>query len=144
MIDLPEAYDLEVEAEVESGDATPLEDGYYTKSFLLVLDEVEARYADLLTSPERAFIDAFRGLGEAARRLYVRLAMRKGPVFRRDRLDYPEIDDLDGAAATLAEAGLLDHAEGEDTAVLLGALRRAELLELARDLGAAPPPALRR
>ncbi|MEO1088623.1 MAG: VRR-NUC domain-containing protein, partial [Acidobacteriota bacterium] len=62
---------------------------------------MESRYADLLTSPERAFIDDFRSLGEQAQRLYVRLAMRKGPVFRRDRLDYPEIEDLDAAAAAL-------------------------------------------
>ena len=64
----------------------PLPEGYYLKNFETVLATVAERYDDLLRSEEVAFLDAFADLSTAARRLYVRLIVRRGPIFRRDRL----------------------------------------------------------
>ena len=44
---------------------------------------------------------------DSPQQLFVRLACRKGPDFRADKLNYPEIPDLSSAAARLEEAGLL-------------------------------------
>ena len=117
-------------------ESTPVElaEGYYADNFAAVLDTVVERYEDLLEPAELGFVERYRGLGVSAQRLYVRLISRKGPCFRRDRLDYSEIPDLDRAIEALTGAGLLDDgADGEPTE-WLALLLRGELDELARRL----------
>ena len=115
-----------------------LAEGYYLDNFEAVLHTVAQRYDDLLDDDELRFYNAFRGMDEGARRLYVRLISRKGPCFRCDRLHYPEIDDLDDAQDALLRAGLADRGEGADTAEWLQLLLRPELDDLARDFGHSP------
>ncbi|MFZ2957732.1 MAG: hypothetical protein WA705_12665, partial [Candidatus Ozemobacteraceae bacterium] len=101
---------------------TELPTGYYLDHFRTLLDTVEDRYGDLLCPEERAFLEKFRDLSLPAQRLYVRLISRKGPVFRSDRLSYPEIPDLEGTWFVLADAGFLsinDPAFCEHTLELL-------------------------
>lgn len=75
----------------------------------------------------------------------MRLVLRKGPLFRRDRLEYAEIGDLDAAIAELAAAGLLDRRAQEDEAVdartVLDLLLRDELVELLGELDSELDPA---
>jgi hypothetical protein len=104
--------------------------GYYLDNFNYVLDFVTAQYEDLLTPEEVGWAHGFRRLSLDARRLYVRLCGRKGPLFRDDKLNYPEIGDIHAAIDELAAAGYLDFATDADTAALLALLTRREMIEL--------------
>lgn len=81
---------------------------YYLDNFQFVLNWVQARYDDILTSPERKFIAAFFMLDQPSRALFVRLVMRKGVLFRAGKLQYPEIGNIGRAAQALIALGWLD------------------------------------
>lgn len=117
-----------------------LEEGYYLDNFLAVLRTVEEHAGDLLRDDEQGFAADFRALSVSAQRLYVRLISRRGPCFRRDRLAYAEIDDLDRALDDLHTAGFLDGADDASLAGLLSLLLRSELVALAEELLSEPPP----
>ena len=108
--------------------------GYYVDNFEIVLKTATEHYDDLLSTAEWAFFHGFFALSPASKRLYVRLISRKGPLFRRDRLDYPEIPELDAAAAELVTTGFLDRGEDASVEALLALLLRPELANLLRDL----------
>ena len=116
------------------GSTRRLSEGYYLDNFELVLETVAERDGDLLRAAELEFLEAFRGLSLGARRLYVRLLSRKGPILRRDRLTYREVTSIEGAVSELVSAGFADRAEGADTGELLGLLLRAELGAVAAEL----------
>ena len=79
-----------------------LPDDYYLVNFRELLSFVSRAYADLLTKEEADFASDFKSLPEAAARLYVRLLCRSKTLFRRDKLNYTEIPDLDSAIQELA------------------------------------------
>lgn len=108
---------------------------YYVRNFLSLIHCVLERYADLLSVDEQRLIRRLDALDPNARRLYVRLICRKGPVFRCDRLDYPEID-VRGALDRLSLEGLLERRPELPLGDLLSMLTVAELKELLGDLGA--------
>lgn len=83
-----------------------LPEGYYLDNFETVCRWVRPRYAELLSADEHRWFEAFEGCSLSARRLFVRLVLRRGPVFRLDTLSYAEIDDPEQAANELAQAGL--------------------------------------
>jgi len=107
-----------------------LPDEYYLHNFRLLLEGVQQQYGDLLTAQEWGFIHGFSSRSKAAQQLFVRLLSRKGEVFRRDKLNYPEIPRLDRAAAELADAGLLDIDPALPPAALAALLTKPELLTL--------------
>jgi len=111
-----------------------LPEGYYEENFAVVLGTVRERYGDLLRDDEIAFAAGWTERTLPARRLYVRLISRKGPVLRRDRLRYDEIPRLGDALAELAEAGYADAAEDVPAAELLPLALKDELLEIAAEL----------
>lgn len=80
---------------------------YYLHNFLRALRWVRARYADMLTADEIGFIDAFECLPVAPQALFVRMTMRRGPLFRSDKLAYPEIGCPLQAASPLQQLGWL-------------------------------------
>ncbi len=123
----------------------PLPEGYYLDNFELVLETVAERDGDLLEANELEFLEGFRSLSEGARRLYVRLLSRKGPIFRRDRLAYAEVPSIDDAIDELGAAGFADAADDAATDELLGLLLRADLAEAAAELvpDGVPPTARR-
>lgn len=82
--------------------------GYYLRNFRVLIEEAADRYNDLLLDSELKFLDTFQDLPEIAARLYVRLIMRRGPLFRSDRIVYPDISDTRSAVTTLNDAGLLE------------------------------------
>ena len=123
----------------------PLPAGYYLDNFEIVLATVAERDGDLLEAQELEFLEAFGSLSQGARRLYVRLLSRKGPIFRRDRLAYREVPSIDAAVEELAAAGFADRAEAAAAGELLGLLLRAELAAAAAELlPERPPPQARR
>ena len=74
---------------------------YYLHNFRQVLRWVAQRHADLLDEPAQRFTECFPDLPQASQALLVRMVMRKGELFRSDRLVYPEVGALDAALAPL-------------------------------------------
>ncbi len=103
---------------------------YYLANFRFLLDWVWERYADLLTVDEQEFIQSFHQLEHDAQCLLVRLSGRKGPLFRRDKLAYREIESLDTAAQQLVDAKLLHTNTPIDLVTLANILTKPELLLL--------------
>ncbi|MCI0911629.1 VRR-NUC domain-containing protein [Pseudomonas putida] len=100
---------------------------YYLHNFRQVLLWVEHRYADLLDTQELAFIQAFARLEEPAQALLVRMVMRKGELFRSDRLDYAEIGDSSVALQPLQALGWVREPEQLSLEQLFALLRKEEL-----------------
>lgn len=119
--------------------AQSLATGYYLDNFHKLLDFVDDLYQEILTPEEHAFSRAFRDLPRAPRRLFVRLISRKGPLFRQDKLVYPEIGDIGSTARLLRDAGLLAIDEKVPVGLLLSLLTRPEIDQLTRELAGGPP-----
>lgn len=100
---------------------------YYLHNFRQVLLWVEQRYADLLDAQEQAFIRDFLALGAPAQALLVRMVMRKGELFRSDRLDYAEIGDPQAALQPLLALGWVGEPEQLSLEQLFSLLRKDEL-----------------
>ena len=81
---------------------------YYLLNFETALEWLAARYDDLCSDDERAFLLAFPQLPLASRALLVRMLMRTSPLFRASNLDYDEIGCPLEAAAPLAALGWVD------------------------------------
>jgi len=103
----------------EGGDDVRLPEDYYVQAFLTVLDVVRITSSPILSDAERDWAGAIGALSEGARRLYVRLMMRRGTVFRMARLAYPEIADLPAARTELVRRGLACGAPPGDLSMLL-------------------------
>ncbi|WP_150302040.1 VRR-NUC domain-containing protein [Pseudomonas profundi] len=99
---------------------------YYLANFHTAIDWVSSRYDDLLDEQERQFIADFRALALPAQALLVRLVMRKGPHFRRSKLDYAEIGDINVAAEPLLELGWVKQDTALTIEETLRLLRRDE------------------
>lgn len=100
---------------------------YYLHNFRQVLLWVEQRYADLLDEHELAFIHTFNQLQAPAQALLVRMVMRKGELFRSDRLDYAEIGDTALALQPLRALGWVREPEQLALEQLFALLRKDEL-----------------
>lgn len=117
----------------EAPEALPAD--YYLDNFKFLLNHVQQQYDDILSEEERDFAQGFRALSADAQRLYVRLAGRKRPLFRTDKLKYPEISDIDAAGNALVHARYADHGEDAGVEEWLALLTKDELLQL--DVGIA-------
>ncbi len=110
--------------------ATELAPDYYLHNFRFMVDWVWNRYADLLTAQEQEFIQAFHQINHDAQCLLVRLSSRKGPLFRFDKLDYPEIASIALSAQTLITHDLLSNDALISLQELTNVLTKPELLQL--------------
>lgn len=106
--------------------------GYYLENFKHILKNGLERYDDLLLPEERTFALTFLEMSQSAQMIYVRLVSRKGPWFRADKLNYPEISPLDGALAEAHLHGLLDSCAMASPDELLALLTVEELKVLGR------------
>nr|WP_238935059.1 VRR-NUC domain-containing protein [Pseudomonas typographi] len=100
---------------------------YYLVNFRYVLAWLGERYADVLGTDERAFIECFTTLPEPSQALLVRLVMRKGSLYRASKLAYPEIGDIAQAAAPLLALGWLCDNGPVSLQELFGVLGKAEV-----------------
>ena len=107
-----------------------LEPDYYLKNFRFLLAWVQKRHADLLNREEQNFIQQFYQLDHDAQCLLVRLSSRKGPLFRRDKLNYREISSLDLAAEQLINAELLQTDTPITVAAVCDNLTKSEMVLL--------------
>lgn len=103
---------------------------YYLVNFETALRWVRERSADLLTPAERQFMDDFTTLPRASRALLARMAMRKGTLFREDRLRYAEIGCPVEAAAPLVERGWVDDKPMLSLEQLFGLYGKVELSQI--------------
>lgn len=78
---------------------------YYLHNFRWVLSWVYQRYADLLSEREKSFVCQFQDLPETSQGLLVRMVMRKGELFRADKLCYAELGPTQTAAQPLIDRG---------------------------------------
>ncbi len=115
----------------------PIPPDYYWHSFLTVVETVLGRHGRLLSQAEQARIRALLAEPEPARRLFVRMLDRRGPLFRASRLRYPEIGDPVPVLERLAASGfvVLDPPEAFADGTALALLTVPELRAVARDLG---------
>ncbi|HXC58298.1 MAG TPA: hypothetical protein VN645_03215 [Steroidobacteraceae bacterium] len=104
----------------------PLRQLYYLHNFRVAMESLRDRYADLMSPEESQFIRCFLRLPEAPQCLLTRLAMRKGPFFRRTTLRYPEIPDIAQAINMLAWQGLIELDPEVEAAALPEVLNKAE------------------
>ncbi len=105
-----------------------LPEDYYLTNFQKLLGFVEKRYVDLLNDSETDFLNTFQLLEEDAQKLYVRLASRKGPVFRTDKLNYSEITSIELAVNELVGADLIQANPPLDIVGLSDLMTKSELL----------------
>ncbi|WP_283149436.1 VRR-NUC domain-containing protein [Silvimonas soli] len=105
---------------------------YYLSNFKRVLDWIDTRYVDLLEADELAFLQQFAQLPQSAQALLVRMVMRKGMLFRRSKLRYPEIDCIDTAIAALLAQGWVNRQSELDASQLFGLFIKTELTPLTR------------
>lgn len=103
---------------------------YYLVNFETLLAFVFDRYAGILNQEDRDFYHQYVTLTEPARMLYVRLINRKGPLFRLDKLHYPEIPSLPEAAIELSDKGFIGTHGMLSTTDHLVLLTRKELMSL--------------
>ncbi|WP_404472744.1 VRR-NUC domain-containing protein [Vreelandella venusta] len=114
-------------ASVASATASLDDPFYYLTNFRYVLAWVEARHHDLLSAAERDAIHHFETLPQASQALLVRMVMRKGELFRLDKLAYAEIGDTEQALAPLVALGWVDSAPKLSSRELFRLLRLSEL-----------------
>lgn len=103
---------------------------YYLDKLELLLTWVRQHHAALIDDSGWAFLARFAALPTPARRLYVRLLMRRGPWFRLDQLDYEEVGAADTAVLALCLGGLARLAGAEGWEQRLRLLRVPELRDL--------------
>lgn len=108
---------------------------YYLEHFEEMLGFVEEKYAHTLDREHRQFLHDFRGLDREARCLYVRMANRKGSIFRVSTLEYAEIKNLPKAIELLRATQFARAAQDAD---LEGLLRVHSRHELARCIQECP------
>jgi hypothetical protein len=79
---------------------------YYLEPLEQVVAWVRRHHGALIDARLRGFLRSFERLPRPARRLLVRLLLRRGPDFRVDLLDYPEVGDASRAVLALMLSGL--------------------------------------
>ncbi len=119
----------------ESPAPVTLPDGYHLENFFTLINYVAANYADLLDDADQEFLHRFPQLSRTAQSLYVRLLMRKGPLFRADKLNYNDIPDTEAALSELQQAEFVALNPVAEPAQLLNLLLKAELSQLAKTAG---------
>ena len=108
-----------------------LPETYYLDNVRTLFEHVARVYGDILDDEIANFLETFAALGEDAQKLAIRLLNRRHDWFRRARLEYAEIGDLDAALDELRDAGLLE-VDGEiDYPTLVSLYTKPELLACA-------------
>jgi len=114
---------------------------YDWRAFETVMETALSRHGRLLSVDEQARVRTILAETEPARRLFVRLLDRRGPLFRASRLRYPAVGDPVPVLEHLAAAGfvVLDPPDALADGSALALLTVPELQALASDLGLPAP-----
>ncbi|VUD68775.1 Fanconi-associated nuclease 1 [Thalassocella blandensis] len=111
-------------------EAVELAPDYYLRNFVFLLDWVESRYANLMQPDEKQFLQDFKCLSHDSQCLLVRLAGRKGVLFRQDKLEYPEIGSLANAVEQLYERHMVQLDPELSFAECVSVLTKPELVRV--------------
>lgn len=118
-------------------DKVILPEKYYLDNFKYVLDFVFAKYEPLLSDLEIQFITDFLRLSEEAQCLYVRISNRKGQFFRKEKLIYSEIPDIEVANKELMSVGFTvkkDFLEIDECYQLLSVYNKPEIIRMLKSI----------
>ncbi len=107
-----------------------LPSGYHLAHFREMLSFVSRLYDPILGDRQRAWMTDFAALDANAQSLFVRIANRKGGVFRIDQLRYDDVDDATLRLKELAAVGFVSAVRDEDFGAALAVLSKDELLDL--------------
>lgn len=107
---------------------------YYLANARLLIRWSLEHHHDLLLPEECDQLAALLQLHDDAQALLIRMVMRKGDLFRRDTLEYPEIGDNHPAIKSLKQQGLIHTDPALNIEQLCRLLRKEECLTLARSL----------
>lgn len=119
--------DIPTSAHLPTGPARLEEPLYYLHNFIWVIRWVLSRHGDLLNGAEKQFIEDFQTLPLASQGLLVRMIMRKGALFRADKLQYAELGDTVTALGPLVARGWVDPAPALSIHELFKLFRWSEL-----------------
>jgi hypothetical protein len=103
---------------------------YYLTNFKILLEFVVDKYQAILSREEQEFFRRFIQLEEDAQKLLTRCYMRKGTLFRLDKMKYSEIRDLHRALALLYEAKLVSPYEWQNENLAISLFSKSELIAL--------------
>ncbi len=108
---------------------------YYWVNFRTVVETVLEASHGLFDDDELALMRRVLELPQPAQMLFARFVIRRGALFRRDRLVYPEIGDVEVAARLLAAEGYVELAPELTVEERLPFLSLADLRPVATELG---------
>lgn len=111
---------------------------YYLNNFEFVLNWVDQRYPDVLTSDEIHFVQQYRDLPLESRALLTRMVMRRGTLFRHSKLRYTEIGCTYTALQPLSAVGWVDIDPALGLDQLFALFTKAELVQMFRHEGITP------
>lgn len=119
---------VETRTDSSAGVRGPLPEGYYLEHFFDVLSTIRRHYSSFLSANELQFINQFLGLSTGEQQLFVRIANRKGSIFFRSRLFYPEIEDISRVVDSLIAKDFIRLPGEADLEKCFGAATRNDLL----------------
>ena len=108
----------------------PLPTFYYHEHFVEMLEFVRAHYAHVLDDEHVELVESFFSLSREAQCLYVRLVNRKGRLFARSKLRYPELGDLNPLIGELRDTHWLTRPGPDHFEHILNFLTRAEIYDV--------------
>ena len=112
---------------------------YYLKNLQAVVRWVTAHHHDLLNAEELEVLHRFLQLAMPAQALLARMIIRKGEIFRSDKLEYQEILSSQSALDELGQQGFIDTKPQISIEQLYQHCRRDELLNLLHATGSTLP-----
>ena len=112
-----------------------LPDGYHLDHFRQFIAAIRSVYFEILTPDEQQVVLTYHALSEAEQRLFARLSNRKGSIFFRSALKYPEIDSLEETAERLIAQGFARRVQERDFPQCMQALTKRQLLKLLKEVG---------
>ena len=115
-----------------------LKSHYYLEHFEEMIEFVLTHYDHALELRHKEFVEEYRSLSRDARSLYIRFANRKGRIFYRDYLRYPEIADMGGALEELTVSQFFGQPDAGHYRELLVLQTKAILVEKLREVSGGP------
>ena len=103
---------------------------YYHGHFVEMLEFVNAHYTHVLLDEHIGLIGDFKALPREAQCLYVRLVNRKGQVFARNKIRYPELGDQQPLIEELLSGRWIGYPEPRHFEDVLHFLTRAEIYDV--------------
>lgn len=110
-----------------------LKEGYYLDNFLNLVNFVFERYNDLLKDDELIFVNDFKKLSVNAQRLYVRLITRRGPYFRKDKINYSEIPNSEDSLNELCDRSFFIKNPRHELEYALNTVTKPELAKFIKE-----------